>query len=269
MDGVDSSARVAPGATVGDGVRVGPFCVVGPDVVLGDGVVLDSHVVVTGRTTIGAGSRVSPFSALGGRPQQNQHQGADGEVSIGAGVTIREHVTIHAGSSVGGLRTEIGDGSLLMVGSHVAHDCQLGPRCTLVNGVQLGGHVVLGEGVFVGGATTVHQFVRLGAHAYVGGGSAVERDVVPWGLAWGNRATLRGPNLVGMRRAGMDGRALRRGQALFEVLFGVGDEPLQSRVDAMEDEDDDADRVVDPVAAEVLRFLGEPSRRGVLGRMGR
>jgi len=267
MGGVHPSAHVADGAVLGDGVSIGPLCVVGPDVVLGDGVVLASHVVVEGRTTLGARVRVSPFAVLGGAPQQTQHEGDDGEVVIGADVTIREHVTVHAGSSVGSGRTTVGDGCLLMVGSHVAHDCRLGAGCTLVNGALLGGHAELGEGVFVGGATTVHQFVRLGDHAYVGGSSAVERDVVPWGLAWGNRATLRGPNLVGMRRAGMDGAAVRRARALFEVLFGVGDEPLQSRLDAIDG--GAADRVMDPVAADVLRFLSAESRRGVLGRMGR
>ncbi|MCO4773749.1 MAG: acyl-[acyl-carrier-protein]--UDP-N-acetylglucosamine O-acyltransferase, partial [Deltaproteobacteria bacterium] len=142
----------------------------------------------------------------------------------------------------------------------VAHDSRLGNRCVLVNGVMLGGHSTLGDNVFVGGASTVHQYVRLGEHAYIGGSSAVERDVVPWGLALGNRATLRGPNLLGMKRRGLSKEAIRQGRAAYAELFARGTGTLAETVASMHSRGEWG-----PVGDAVLSFLAADSRRGVLG----
>ncbi len=249
---LDGAARVAAD------VQVGPFCVVGPEVVIGAGAVLEPHAVVVGRTSVGPRCRIGSFAVLGGAPQDRRHEGASGPVELGADVVVREHVTIHGGSSGGRGVTRVGDGSVLMVGSHVGHDCEVGAGCTLVNCVLLGGHAQLGEGAFVGGGTTVHQFVRIGAMAHVGGASAVERDVVPWGLALGNRAVLRGPNLVGMQRAGLEPEAIRAAQALWRDLFGPGEAPLAARIAAARGGDHG------PVGRAVFAFLDAPSRRGLL-----
>lgn len=261
---IHETAVVAPEAKLGEGVQVGPFCVVGPSVELGAGTVLEPHAVVTGRTTIGEGTHVGSFAVLGGAPQHSRHEGVPGTLRIGPRSTLREHVTVHSGSSMGGMATTLGEECILMVGAHVAHDCHVGDRCTLVNGVMLGGHVEVGDDCFVGGATTVHQYVRLGDCSYVGGSSAVERDVVPWGLALGNRATLRGPNLLGMKRRGLDRDTMRQGQVVFAELFagaGAGErQPLTVRVAALR-----ARGAWGEVGEAVLSFLEGASRRGVLG----
>lgn len=253
------TSLIDPAAVIGEGVVIGPFCVVGPEVQLADGVVLDTHVVITGRTTVGAECCIGSFSVVGGAPQDRDHSGAPGAISIGTRAVLREHVTVHGGSSRGEGITRIGEDCLLMVGSHVGHDASLGDRSTLVNGVMLGGHVEVGTDVFIGGASTVHQFVRLGDYAHIGGSSAVERDVVPWGLAVGNRAVLRGPNLVGMKRAGLASDALRGAQALWRDVLDPSDVPLRARLRQAR-----ATHVYGPVGDAVFRFLDQPTHRGLI-----
>jgi UDP-N-acetylglucosamine acyltransferase len=253
---IDPDARVDPAAVLRDGVHVGPFCVVGPDVELGPGVRLDSHVVVRGRTTVGADTRVSPFAVLGGEPQHHRHRGPAGRLTIGADCTIREHVTVHVGSSQGAMLTRVGDRVTLMVSSHVGHDCEVGDGCVLANDVHLGGHVVLEAGVNVGGCTAIHQHVRIGIGAFVGGGSIVIRDVVPYGMAVGNRAVLVGVNLVGLRRDNISNASIRRLQAAIETLFGEeGDGTLVQRQAAL------CAEPTTPQIDELLRFVDAAAGR--------
>jgi UDP-N-acetylglucosamine acyltransferase len=259
MPRLHPTAIIDPAAEIEEGAVVGPFCVVGPHVRLAARVVLDAHAVVTGRTAVGAGCRIGSFAVVGGAPQDRSHEGPVGPVTIGTETIIREHVTIHGGSSGGRGSTRIGDGCLLMVGSHVGHDTWVGDRSTLVNGVMLAGHVDVGADVFVGGASTVHQFVRLGDHSHVGGSSAVERDVVPWGLALGNRAVLRGPNLVGMKRAGLSPDVIRRAQALWRDVFEASEAPLRQRLESAEARAD-----YGPIGETIFRFLERSSRRGLI-----
>ncbi len=206
-------AAVEPGAEIGVGARIGPFCVVGAKAVIGDRVELFSHVSVTGTTTIGAGTRVWAHTALGGPAQSTHEAKSPTSLTIGANCRIRENVTMNAGSDAGGGRTVVGDNGYFMSFSHVAHDCTVGNNVTFANSATLAGHCEVGDNVVIGGLTAVHQFSRIGRGAFLSGCSAVPGDVIPFGLARGNLAKLKGLNVVGMRRAGDWGGVVMLGNA--------------------------------------------------------
>ncbi len=260
MPTIHSDSFVDRAAELGDGVFIGPGCVVGPGAKLGAGVRLDAHVVVSGPTTIGEGTRLWPFAVVGAEPQVTGDDGATGRLEIGARCSIREHATVHRGSRVGAGLTRVGDGVLMMVGSHVGHDGVVGDGCTMANSVHLGGHVQVGDGAILGGGALVHQFTRIGAGAFVGGGSVVVRDVVPYGLVQGNHAQLAGLNLRGLRRRGVERARIRSLQALLDHLFGPGDEPLSARIATAD--------AADELEQTVLDFVRAESRRGYCRREG-
>ncbi|MGF1500224.1 MAG: acyl-ACP--UDP-N-acetylglucosamine O-acyltransferase [Paracoccaceae bacterium] len=220
---IHPTALVEAGAEIGDGVEIGPYCIVGPEVVLAAGVVLEAHVVVAGRTTIGPRSRVWPFASLGHQPQDLKYRGEPSRLEIGADCRIREHVTANPGTEGGGMVTRIGDGCLLMVGTHIGHDCQVGRGAIFANNATLAGHVDVGEGAVLGGLSAVHQFVRIGPGAMVGGMSGVEKDVIPFGSVIGNRAELGGLNVIGLKRRGVPREAIHALRAAYrEIFYGEG-----------------------------------------------
>jgi UDP-N-acetylglucosamine acyltransferase len=230
MPQIHPTAIIAPGARLADDVVVGPYCVIGEHVVLAAGIRLESHVVIDGRTTIGERTRIFPFASIGFETQDLKYRGEPSLLDIGHDNTIREHVTINPGTEGGGMLTRVGNHCLLMVGSHVAHDCQIGDHVILVNNATLGGHVVIDDYAIVGGLSAVHQFVRIGRHAMIGGMSGVERDVIPYGLVMGDRARLTGVNIIGMQRRGFareDIQALRNAYQLLFYSAGT----LSDRVD--------------------------------------
>lgn len=227
---IHPSAIVDPAAKLGANVRVGPYCIVGANVTLADDVELISHVVIEGRTSIGAGTRVFPFASIGHQPQDLKYHGEDSRVEIGARCTIRESVTVNPGTEGGGMLTKIGDDCLLMACSHVAHDCQVGNNVVLANYVGLAGHSVVGDFVRFGGICAVHQFVRIGSHAFIGAQSMVDADVIPYGLAVGNRARLGGLNLVGLKRSGFDRESIHKLRAAYRMIFS-SEGTLRERVD--------------------------------------
>jgi len=220
MAGIHATAVVAPGAELGADVRIGPFCVVGAKARLGDGVVLHSHVVVEGGTSLGAGCEVFPFASIGHKPQDLKFKGEDTRLEIGEGTQIREHVTINPGTSGGGGVTRVGQRCLLMVGAHIAHDCQVGDNVVMANNATLAGHVHVGDRAFIGGLAAVLQFVRIGHNAMIGGMSGVEQDVIPYGLVMGERASLMGLNLVGLRRSNLTREEIDGLRQAFDALFG-------------------------------------------------
>jgi len=254
---VHPTAIVHPKASLGQGVAIGPYCVIGPDVVLGDRVRLMSHVVVDGRTTIGADSIVFPFASLGQPPQDLKYKGEPSTLEIGARNRIREQVTMNTGTEGGGMVTHVGDDGLFMVGAHVAHDCILGDHIIMANNATLAGHVTMGDFAFVGGISAVHQFVRIGAHAWVGGMTGVERDVIPFGQVMGDRARLTGLNLVGLERRGFPRDDIQAMRAAFRMLFGP-DGTLAERVDEVA-------RVFAaiPQVIEIVEFVRVKSSRGL------
>lgn len=198
------TAVVDPRARLADDVEIGPYSVVGPDVTLGPGCVAENHVTVTGHTTIGASCHIHSSAVIGGVPQDLKYKGEETELIIGDGNTIREFVTINAGTAGGGGRTVIGKDNLLMAYVHVAHDCVLGSHIVLANVATLGGHIRVEDGARVSGLAAVHHFVTIGRLAFVGGLAGVVRDVPPFTMVTGNPARIRGLNLEGMKRAGFD-----------------------------------------------------------------
>jgi UDP-N-acetylglucosamine acyltransferase len=219
MAGVHPSAVVDRKAKLGTDVTVGPFCVVGPEVELGDRVTLISHVSVGGRTAIGHDSTVYPFSSLGHPPQSLKYKGEPSTLSIGAHNTIREHVTMNPGTRDGGMATSVGDHGLYMVGVHIAHDCKVGSNVIMANNATLGGHVVVGDYAYLGGLSAIHQFVRIGPHAMIGGLSGVENDVIPYGLVMGDRARLSGLNVIGLKRRGFSRDDIHTLRTAYRLLF--------------------------------------------------
>src|SRR5262245_12932134 len=214
---VHPTAIIEDGAKVGADVRVGPYCVVGGEVSLGDGVELKSHVVVTGHTTIGPRTRIFPFASIGHQPQDLKYKGEPSTLTIGSDCLIREGVTMNPGTEGGSMETIIGDRCAFLANSHVGHDCRIGSNVILSNNVMLAGHLTVGDFAGIGGGAAVIQFTRVGAHSYLGGMSGLENDLIPYGMALGNRAHLSGLNIVGLQRRGFsrdDIHALRRAYRL-------------------------------------------------------
>lgn len=235
-----SSARIHPsavvedGARLGEGVVIGPFCHIGAEVELGDRARLVSHVVLSGRMRIGADAEIHPFASLGAAAQDLKSRGRTGALVIGRRCLVREGVTINAGTPADGGETRIGDDCAFLAYSHVGHDCRIGDGVVLSNNVLLGGHVRIGARAAIGGATVVHQRVRIGAEAFVAGLSGLEGDLVPFGLAGGNRAHLFGLNLVGLRRRGFSDARLGALREAFRRLFSpeAGAQVLAQRIEA-------------------------------------
>jgi UDP-N-acetylglucosamine acyltransferase len=252
---IHPNAVVAQGAQLGVGVSIGPWCSVGPDCIIEDGVELLSHVVVDGHTRLGPGVRAFPFATIGLPPQDLKYRGEPTRVEIGARSLIREHVTIHRGTPGGGGVTHIGADCMLMCVVHIAHDCHLADRCIVANNVMFGGHIHVGEQVFIGGGSAIHQFVRIGRHAAIGGMSGVEGDVIPYGLVMGNRARLSGLNLVGLKRRGFSRGQIHALRGAFRLLFRA-EGTLDDRMDEA------AVRfAAEPLVAEILSFMRGPAKR--------
>lgn len=257
MTKIHPTAIIDPAAEVGEGVSIGPYCCVGPHVRLGASVKLQSHVVVDGRTEIGANSEVYPFAVIGARPQDLKYKGEPSQVVIGQRTVIREHVTIHPGTAGGGLMTRVGSDCLIMVGAHVAHDCLIGSSVIMANNTTLGGHVTIGDYAILGGLAAIHQFVRIGHHSMVGGLSGVENDVIPYGSVIGNRAYLSGLNTVGLKRRGYSREDIHSLRAAYRLLFAE-EGTLAERLD------DVADMFKDDAAVmEIVHFIQADSSRTV------
>jgi UDP-N-acetylglucosamine acyltransferase len=219
---IDPLARVSPRARLEPGVSVGPFCVVGPGVGLGRGSVLESHVVIEGHTEIGEHNRFFPFSSIGLAPQDLKYRDEDTRALIGDRNVFREGATVHRGTAGGGGVTLIGSANLFMAQVHVAHDCQVGSHTIFANAAALSGHVEVHDYATIGGLSGVHQFCRVGTHAFVGGATVATKDVLPFSLTVGNRACFFGPNLVGLRRRGFSPERIAALKQAFRQLQAPG-----------------------------------------------
>ena len=220
MSHVHPSAVVEGGAQIGQDVDIGPFCHVGGRVKLGDGVRLVGHVSLAGVTSVGARTRIFPFAAIGHEPQDLKYRGEPVSLEIGEDCLIREGVTMNPGTAGGGSKTIVGKRCVFLAQSHVAHDCRLGDDVILSNNVMLAGHCQVGDFAIVGGGSAAHQFARIGAHAFIGGLAGVEHDVIPFGIALGNRAELAGLNFVGLKRRGFSHEAIHDLRRAYKQLFG-------------------------------------------------
>ena len=263
MTGTHPTAIVEAGAEISPGAVVGPYCVIGSGVRLGDGVRLHSHVVVGGNTLVGDGTEIFPFASVGLPPQDRKYHGEANRVEIGSNCTIREQVTINPGTSHGDLVTRIGDNCMLLISAHVAHDCQIGNNVTLVNNVALGGHCRIGDYAILGGETAVHQYVRIGESAFVGGMSGVDFDIIPFGSAIGNRASLGGLNIVGLTRRGFSREDIHQLRRAYRMLFAP-EGTLKERLADVEEEfsaDANVRKIIDFIRSGGERPLCTPRRR--------
>jgi UDP-N-acetylglucosamine acyltransferase len=220
---IHRTSIVEDGATLGAGVEIGPFCHVGPRVTLGDGVRLISHVSISGVTSIGARTAIYPQAALGGDSQIRNNDFVDGELHVGEDCVLREMVSMSCGSRKGGGVTRVGARGYFMANSHVGHDCMVGNDVTFANSVCLGGHVTIGDKVIFGGLAAVQQFCRVGRGAMVGGLTGVNRDVIPYAMAFGDHVELAGLNLIGLKRSGMPRDAINALRGAFRhIFYGTG-----------------------------------------------
>lgn len=264
MTNIHPSAIVDPLATLADSVHVGPFCSIGPNVVLEANVHLHSHVVIDGRTKIGEGSEIFPFASIGMAPQDLKYRGEESFLEIGKRNKIREYVTMNPGTEGGGLLTRVGDDCLFMVGAHVAHDCLVGNNVILANNATLAGHVTVGDFAIIGGLSAVHQFVRIGPHTMIGGMSGVENDVIPYGSVMGDRASLCGLNVVGLKRRGFDKETIHRMRSAYRMLF-ADEGTIKERVADVAEifgTDEAVKQIVDFVQAQSSRGLTQPRSLG-------
>ena len=264
------SLRIHPSAVIEDGARlgadadIGPFCHVGPQVQLGDGARLVSHVSLAGDTRIGARTRIFPFAAIGHPPQDLKYRGEPNRLVIGEECLIREGVTMNPGTAGGGSETIVGPRCVFLANAHVAHDCRLGEGVILSNNVMLAGHVQIGDFAILSGGAAAHQFVRIGAHAFVGGLAGVEHDVIPFGMALGNRASLAGLNVVGLKRRSFSHEAIHELRRAYKMLF-AGKGTLKERASDVAEAFPDQEAV-----QQVVAFLREGGDRAVcIPRPGR
>ena len=260
MPQIHPTAIVAPGASLADNVIVGPYCTIGKNVVLAAGVSVRSHAVVDGRTTVGEGTRIFPFASIGLEPQDLKYRGEASELVIGRNNRIREYVTMNPGTVGGGMVTRVGDNCLFMVGAHVAHDCQIGNDVIMANNATLGGHVIVDDYAILGGLSAVHQYVRIGKHAMIGGMSGVERDVIPYGQVMGDRARLCGLNIIGMQRRGFSREDIQGLRNAYHFLFS-SDGTLSDRVNETAERFTGigpVDDIIDFIRADSSRAICQP-----------
>ena len=252
MPTVHPSAVIGPRTELASDVVVGPYAIVEGSTVLSQGCVVHAHAVLRGTTRLGARNVVHPFAVVGAPAQLKGDAGGEARVEAGDDNVFREHVTVHGGTE--GRTTRIGSGNLFMVGAHVAHDAVVGSRCVLSNGAQLAGHAIVEDWVTFGGLSGVTQFVRVGESAFVAATAACERDVPPFVIVQGDRARVRGLNLVGLRRRGVPEESIRSLQRIFRLVW-PSKSPRAEVLRSLQDESD-------PYARRLVEWL----REGVVRR---
>jgi len=216
---IHNSSIIEKSAKIGKDVKIGPFCYIGPKVQINDGVELVSNIHIEGKTRVGKETKIFPFASIGTAPQDLKYKGENNSLEIGENNTIREYVTINPGTEGGGGKTIIGNNCLFMISSHVAHDCKIGNDVVIANNVPLGGHVIVEDSVVIGGNSAVQQFTRIGRLAMIGGMTGVLKDVIPFGLSFGNRNYLRGVNLIGLKRKKYENKEIMELDSAFKKIF--------------------------------------------------
>jgi len=253
---IHNSSIIDKEAKIGKNVKVGPFCYIGPKVHIGDDVELISNVHIEGNTKISKGTKIFPFASIGTQPQDLKYKGESNNLEIGENNTIREYVTINPGTEGGGSKTVIGNNCLLMISSHIAHDCNIGNDVVIANNVPLGGHVTIEDSVVIGGNSAVQQFTRIGRLAMIGGMTGVLKDVIPFGLSFGNRNYLRGVNLIGLKRKKYDNKKIMELDTAFKKIFSSKN--LHENLSKINGEYKGNDLV-----AEVINFISKDKKRAI------
>jgi len=253
---IHNSSVIDKKAKIGKDVKVGPFCYIGPEVQIGGAVELISNVHIEGNTKIGKNTKIFPFASIGTPPQDLKYKGESNSLEIGENNVIREYVTINPGTKGGGEKTVVGNDCLLMISSHIAHDCYIGNNVVIANNVPLGGHVTIEDSVVVGGNSAVQQFTRIGRLAMIGGMTGVLKDVIPFGLSFGNRNYLRGINLIGLKRNKYDSKKIMELSAAFKKIFSSKN--LYENLGKINGEYKGNDLV-----AEVINFIAKDKKRPI------
>ena len=216
---IDKTAIIHKNAKVSKKAKIGPFCIIGSRVEIDDDVELHSHVNIAGNTKIGSGTIIFPFASIGTEPQDLKYSGEENSLVIGKNNKIREYVTINPGTKGGGGKTVVGDKCLFMISSHIAHDCFIGNEVVIANNVAVAGHAIIEDSVIIGGNSGVQQFTRIGRLAMVGGMTGVSKDIIPFGLSFGNRNYLQGINLIGLRRKKYENKKILELDEAYKKIF--------------------------------------------------
>jgi UDP-N-acetylglucosamine acyltransferase len=219
---IHPTAIIDPGAEIDSNVEIGPYSIVNGNVSIGAGTVIGPHVTIDPYVEIGPNCQIFQYASIGAAPQAIKFKGEITYLKIGRNTVIREFATLNRGTEFGGGVTEVGEDNFLMAYSHVAHDCITGKGVILANNATLAGHITIGNYVIVGGLVAIHQFVRIGDHAYIGGKSAVVKDIPPYVMAAGDRATLHGLNKVGLKRHGFSSNTLSQLKKAYRIIFRIG-----------------------------------------------
>lgn len=258
---IHPTAIIEKGATIGQNVKIGPFCIVGRSVTLCDDVELKSHVIIENKVTIGSGTAIHSFAVIGGNSQIKNYSDGDAEVIIGKNNVIREYATINIGTELEEMKTVVGDNCFIMTSAHIAHDCILGNNIIMANGATLGGRVKVEDYAYFGGKTAVHQRVRIGKHAMIGGMSGVERDLVPFALVTGGREKTIRLNIVGLKRSGFSVNDIHILRKVYGILFESSVRSIGSAIRQIEEEGLSNNKHV----AYLLNFLNGETVRGLCG----
>ena len=253
---IHNSSVIDKQAIIGKNVKIGPYCYIGPQVKIKDNVELISNVHIEGNTIVGEDTKIFPFASIGTQPQDLKYKGESNSLEIGSKNIIREYVTINPGTEGGGSKTIIGNNCLLMIASHVAHDCNIGNDVVIANNVPLGGHVTIEDSVVIGGNSAVQQFTRIGRLAMIGGMTGVLKDVIPFGLSYGNRNYLRGINLIGLKRKKYDNKKILELDAAFKKIFSSKN--LHENLNKINGEYKENDLVT-----EVINFIAKDKKRPI------
>ena len=253
---IHKSNVIDPKAKIGKNVKIGPYCFIGPEVQLGDDVELLSNIHIEGNTKVGRGTKIYPFASIGTAPQDLKYHGESNSLEIGENNVIREYVTINPGTEGGGSKTTVGNNCLLMISSHVAHDCKIGNNVVIANNVPLGGHVTIEDSVVIGGNSAVQQFTRIGRLAMIGGMTGVLKDVIPFGLSFGNRNYLKGINLIGLRRKKYDNKKIIELDKAYKKIFSSAN--LQENISKINGEYKGNELV-----QEVTKFIEKDKKRPI------
>jgi UDP-N-acetylglucosamine acyltransferase len=252
---IHSTAIIDSKAKISENVHIGPYCVIGPNVEINENTEIQSHVYISGHTKIGKGNKIYPFVSIND-PQDLKYNGEPTNLVIGDNNKIREYVTINPGTVGGGGKTIIGNNCLLMVSSHVAHDCQLGNNIIIANNVAIAGHAIIDDHVIIGGNSAVQQFTRIGKMAMIGGMTGVLHDVIPYGLSTGNRNSLKGLNLIGLRRSKLHNKDILGLSDAYKEIFATKNltENLGKLNGSFKD---------NPLVKEVIEFITKDKKRSI------
>jgi len=252
---IHPSSIISPKAIIGNNLNIGPYCIIGEDVEIGNGTELISNVNISGNTKIGKNNVFHPFSSIGSAPQDLKYKGEKSNLIIGNENVFREHVTVNLGTKGGGMLTTIGNKCLLMVGVHIAHDCIIKNNVVFANNATLAGHISIDDNCVIGGLSAIHQFVRIGKYAMIGGMSGVEQDIIPYGLYTGIRSHLRGLNIIGLKRKGMDSKKIKQLKNIYSIIFDTKN-PLTINLKKINDISNDE-------YEEIKKFILSKSIRGI------